>query len=54
MFVHAGVRLKGSDESHDVYFADVYIFWSGKAIQMRAFSNRQEALRWDGVEDWNP
>ncbi len=54
VFVHARVRPKGSDEWHDVYLADVYTFHSGKAIQMRAFSNRQEALRWAGVEDSNP
>lgn len=54
VFVHARVRPKGSDEWHDAYLADVYTFQNGKAIQMRAFSNRQEALRSAGVEDSNP
>ncbi|MGB2664665.1 MAG: nuclear transport factor 2 family protein [Candidatus Acidiferrum sp.] len=54
VFVHARVRPKGSDEWHDVYLADVYTFQNGKAIHMRAFSNRREALRWAGVEELNP
>jgi ketosteroid isomerase-like protein len=29
--------------------ADVYKFRNGKAIEMRAFADRQEALRWAGV-----
>jgi len=30
----------------DVRLADVYTFRDGKAIQMRAFADRDEALRW--------
>jgi ketosteroid isomerase-like protein len=51
VFVHARFRLKGSNEWRDVSLADVYTIRNGKAIQMRAFADRQEALRCIGVED---
>jgi uncharacterized protein len=51
VFVHARVRPKDSNEWQDVNLADVYTIHNGKAIQMRAFADRQEALRWVGVED---
>jgi uncharacterized protein len=51
VFVHAHVRPKGSSEWHDVRLADVYTFRDGKAIEMRAFTDRQEALRWAGAKD---
>jgi ketosteroid isomerase-like protein len=51
VFVRARVRPKGSNEWREVSLADVYTIRSGKAIQMRAFADRQEALRWVGVED---
>src|SRR5216684_4664874 len=46
VFVHARVRPKGSKEWQDFRLADVYTIRDGKAIEMRAFSDRQEALRW--------
>jgi ketosteroid isomerase-like protein len=51
VFVHARVRPKDGSEFHDVNLADVYTFRNGKAIKMQAFADRQEALRWAGVED---
>lgn len=53
VFVHARLRPKSSNTWHDVKLADVYTIQNGKAVQMRAFSNRQEALRWAGAEDVN-
>lgn len=50
VFVHARVRPKGSGEWRDVKLADVYTFKGGKATQMRAFADRQEAIRWAGLE----
>ena len=50
VFVHARVRPKNSDEWQEVRLADVYTFHNGKAVQMRAFADRQEALRWAGAE----
>jgi ketosteroid isomerase-like protein len=48
--VRAKVRAKDSEEWQDVRLADVYTFRDGKAIQMRAFADRDEALRWAGVQ----
>ncbi len=53
VFVHARVRAKGSNEWQDVRLADVYTMRGGKAIQMRAFRDREEALRWVGIQDRN-
>ena len=49
VFVHARVRAKDSEVWQDVRLADVYKFRKGKAVQMRAFADRQEALRWVGM-----
>jgi uncharacterized protein len=48
VFVHARVRAKGSNEWQDVRLADVYTVRGGKITEMRAFADRQEALRWAG------
>jgi uncharacterized protein len=50
VLVHARVRAKGSSEWQDVRLADVYTVQNGKAVKMRAFADRAEALRWAGVE----
>jgi ketosteroid isomerase-like protein len=50
VFVHARVRPKGSNAWQDIRLADVYTFRNGKAVQMRAFSNREEALRWASTQ----
>lgn len=49
VFVHARVRAHDSGVWQDVRLADVYTFRNGKAVQMRAFANRQEALHWVGM-----
>jgi uncharacterized protein len=51
VYVHARVRRVGSSEWHDRRLADVFTFRAGKAIQMRAFADRQQALEWAGVKD---
>jgi ketosteroid isomerase-like protein len=50
VFVHARVRARGRSEWQDARLADVYTVRDGKAVQMRAFADRQEALRWVGAE----
>ena len=50
VFVHARVRLKDHTEWIDGRFADVYTFRNGKAIQMRSFGERREALEWVGAK----
>jgi uncharacterized protein len=54
VFVHARVRPKDGTQWQDVRLADVYTIREGKAIQMRAFADRHEALRWAGAEDSMP
>ena len=49
VFVHAKFRLNGSNQWSGVNLADVYTVRNGKIVQMRAFADRQEALRWVGV-----
>jgi ketosteroid isomerase-like protein len=51
VFVHARVRAQGSDEWAEVRLADVYTFRDGRPVSMRAFADRDEALRWAGVDD---
>jgi ketosteroid isomerase-like protein len=51
VLVHVSVRRKGSDAWHEVRIADVYTVEDGKAIQMKAFADQHEALRWAGAED---
>ncbi|HEY6302712.1 MAG TPA: nuclear transport factor 2 family protein [Terriglobales bacterium] len=51
VFVHARVRPKDRSEFQEVSLADVYTFRDGKAVQMRAFADRKEALRWVGATD---
>jgi len=48
VFVHARVRAKGSNDWQEVRLADVYTVRDGKIVAMRAFADRQEALRWVG------
>ena len=50
VFVHARVRAKDTGEWQEVRLADVYTFREGKAVHMRAFADRQEALRWAGID----
>jgi ketosteroid isomerase-like protein len=51
VFVHARVRARDSDEWIDVRLADVYTFRDGCPVSMQAFAQREDALRWAGVED---
>jgi len=49
VFVHARFRLQDGGEWREVRLADVYTFRDGNAVGMRAFADRQEALRWVGM-----
>jgi ketosteroid isomerase-like protein len=46
VFVHARVRTKASSLWRETSLADVFTFRDGKAIHMRAFADRREALEW--------
>ena len=51
VYLHVRVRLKGSNEWVDARFADGFQFRDGKIIQYRSFGEREEALKWAGLED---
>jgi len=51
VFVHARVLPKGSNSWQDVRLADVYTFQNGRVTNLRAFANREDALRWTGATD---
>jgi ketosteroid isomerase-like protein len=53
VFVHVRARSKGSKEWNEVRLADVYTIRDGQLVEMRAFSDREEALEWAGVEHPN-
>ena len=46
VFAYVRVRLKQEMEWREGSIADVYTFRNGKAIQMRHFPDRQQALEW--------
>src|ERR1700722_3792229 len=46
VFVHAHIRPKGSNEWQDVRLVGVHTIRNGKEVKVRAFADRQEALRW--------
>ncbi|HEV2182809.1 MAG TPA: nuclear transport factor 2 family protein [Candidatus Acidoferrales bacterium] len=50
VFVHVRARPKNGAEWHEARIADVYTFRDGKAIQMRAFADRRQALEWAGAK----
>jgi uncharacterized protein len=50
VFVHARVRLNNKADWIDGRFADVYTFRQGKAVQMRLFVERRDALEWVGAD----
>jgi uncharacterized protein len=49
VFVHARVLPKDGDPWQEIDLADVYTFKDGKAVAMRAFAQRRDALKWAGV-----
>ena len=51
VFVQARVLPRGTAEWQDINLADVYTFRDRRVINMRAFANRQDALRWVSQTD---
>ena len=50
VFVLARVRLKSSGQWHETRLADVFTFRNGRIVHMRAFADRDQALRWAGAK----
>ena len=49
VYVYVHVRLKDNTDWIEARLADVYTFLNGKAMQMRHFPDRRQALEWAGV-----
>lgn len=49
VFVHARVMPKESSSWEDIRLADVFTFENGRVTNMRAFADREEAMRWVGA-----
>ena len=49
VYVYVRVRRKDNTDWIEARLADVYTFRNGKAIQMRHFPDRRQALEWAGV-----
>lgn len=51
VYLHARVRLKESTEWIDGRFADGFVLRNGKIVEYRTFVERDEALKWAGIEN---
>jgi ketosteroid isomerase-like protein len=51
VFVRARVQVTADQPWQDIRLADVYTFRKGKAIAMRAFADREEAIQWAATPD---
>jgi uncharacterized protein len=51
VFVNARVLPKHSNAWQEIKLADVYTFQNGRATRMRAFANRDDAMRWAGIQN---
>lgn len=51
VYLHVRVRLHGATEWIDGCFADGFVFREGKITRYLSFAEREEALRWAGIED---
>lgn len=50
VFVFARFIAKGTNEWHETKLADVYTICGGRIVQMNAFADREQALRWSGAK----
>ncbi len=51
VYLHVRVRLKNSTDWIDGRFADGFVFRAGKIIQYITFGERQDAIKWAGIEE---
>lgn len=49
VFVFVRFRPKGDNNWHEAKIADVYTVRQGRIVQMNAFADRDQALRWAGA-----
>ena len=51
VYLHVWVRLQDSPDWVGGRFADGFVFREGKITQYLSFGERQDALKWAGIED---
>jgi len=51
VFVYARILPKGAKDWQNIRLADVYTVRDGKIVEMRAFADREQALRWVGLDN---
>jgi len=51
VYLHVWVRLKDSADWVGGRFADGFVFRNGKITQYLSFGEREDALKWAGIED---
>ena len=51
VYLYAWVRLKDSTDWGGGRFADGFVFRAGKIIEYLSFGERQDALKWAGIEE---
>ncbi|MDY0743452.1 nuclear transport factor 2 family protein [Paucibacter sp. R3-3] len=51
VYLHAWVRLHGETEWMGGRFADGFVFRNGRITEYLSFGERQDALKWAGVDD---
>ena len=51
VYLYAWVRLKDAPDWSGGRFADGFVFRNGKIIEYRTFWNREDALKWAGIEE---
>lgn len=54
VYLHVRVRLDGAADWIEGRFADGFVFREGKIIEYRTFGERNQALRWAGIEGQQP
>lgn len=54
VYVHARVLVKGATEWIDGRFADGFVFRNGRITEYHTFAEREQALRWAGIEHEEP
>jgi ketosteroid isomerase-like protein len=51
VYLYAWVRLRGATDWIGGRFADGFAFRDGKIVDYRSFGEREDALRWAGIDD---
>jgi ketosteroid isomerase-like protein len=54
VYLYAWVRLKDATDWIGGRFADGFVFREGKITEYRTFGERDDALKWAGIEEQEP